>query len=189
MKRQHNLLVAALLATVAGIAIFAGCGSNSSDATTSQAEASTPTEAGSSGASFISAKGKNKIPRFGQEAGSDDREAASAVLQQNQDARAARDWQGQCDTLTVALVKEYEKRAKFYKAGKTCAQGLGFEAKEAPAAVLANTMTGPVDVLRIDGDRAYALYHGPKGVNYAMPMRLEDGEWRVAEVKTITLPK
>lgn len=47
--------------------------------------------------------------------------------------------------------------------------------------------TGPIAALRIEGDKAYALVHGNDGHDYAMPMQMEAGEWRVSAILLIPL--
>jgi hypothetical protein len=49
-------------------------------------------------------------------------------------------------------------------------------------------MTGPIDALRVEGDRGYALYHGTKGKDYVMAMKKEDDEWKVSSLTESELP-
>ena len=47
---------------------------------------------------------------------------------------------------------------------------------------------GPIDSLRVDSERAFALYHGSDGSDYFMPMALEGGSWRVAGLAPTEFP-
>src|SRR5438309_568877 len=99
------LRVGAALILAAVIAVTTGCGSSSSaDSATGQTEASKQ---------FLSPKGNNEIPKFGKEADSGERKAASAVLAENLKARAAHDWAGQCATLTAKVAKGFAERGAY----------------------------------------------------------------------------
>jgi hypothetical protein len=174
MRPMRQISAVTAMVLLAGLP---GCGSGSLT-TTAPEEASR---------AFLSKAGNNRIPLFGREADAGEREAASRVLEQNLRARASHDWAGQCATLTVNLKKGFGERAAYYKVGKSCAAGLGYEAKAAPQSVLANPMSGPVVALRVKGDKGYALFRGTLGEAHAMPLKMEHGAWRVAEVKTIEL--
>lgn len=176
-KRKITL---ALLAAILMAALAAGCGGSSS-ADTNETEASKE---------FLKPGAKNKIATFGQEADSDEREAASEVLEENLQARAAGDWSTQCSSLSAKAIKKVAENpaAEGIKGG--CAKQL--EAQGVPLnetkAIRANTMKGPIAALRIKGKKAYALYHGTKGVDYAMSMEKEGDEWKVASLTTEEIP-
>lgn len=168
-------IVVVLIAAIA----MAGCGGSSSDAGETEASKT-----------FLSAKGKNKIVKFGEEADADEREAASEVLEENLKAREAGKWAKQCASLTVSQQKEAEETVNYFGNNNSCVRSLLGQATpvSASAAKRANTMTGPIDALRVKGDRGYALYHGAKGKDYAIPMKKEDGEWKVDAIVTTELP-
>jgi hypothetical protein len=83
----------------------AGCGGGSS-----ASGDSAPSPEASKG--FLDSKGKNKIPKFGEEADEEEREAASAVLEESLQAREAGDWQKQCETLTAGRTKSVEENGE-----------------------------------------------------------------------------
>jgi hypothetical protein len=172
----RGTIVAAVLAVIAVGVVATGCGGSSSDASDA---------AGAS--SFLKSANNKKTVNFGQEADDEEREAASSVLEENMEARAAGDWAKQCATLSPRATKSLEEEnAERGEAQGSCAKDLEFqgEPKSQTASIRANTMTGPIDALRIKGDRGYALYHGAKGKDYAMPMEKVDGEWKVDDVVT-----
>ena len=163
-----------------------GCGGDSSSSDASQSdneiEAIGPGEPEPSKA-FL--KSKKKFASFGQEASVEEREAASKVLEENLKARKSADFATQCDTLTSGGIKEVEEGAKEQEVqGGGCVKELKARAEplEQSAAYRKYTMTGPIDALRFKGARAYALYHGIGGQDYAMPMEKVDGEWKVGSL-------
>lgn len=62
---------------------------------------------------------------------------------------------------------------------ENCPQALAYFGPEA-SGNLVDTTTGPIDSLRIDGTRGYALYHGRNGIDWSVTMQKENGKWRVA---------
>lgn len=168
-----------VVALVTAMAIV-GCGGSSGSSNANEPEASK---------AFLSPKGKNTIPKFGEEASSDEREAASAVLEENLEARAAGEWAKQCASMSVAAIKKVEGAAAYRNIPKGCVSALKTqgEPKSETQSVRENTMSGPIDALRVKGEKGYALYHGTKGKDYAMPMEKENGEWKVGSVVTTEL--
>jgi hypothetical protein len=196
MKYRAGALiaVAALL-----IALVAGCGGDSSSSSTAAATdassastGSTSTDSGSTAPDANSGKpaggfGKNELSEFGAEAEPAELEAASKVLAENLEARETKDWAGQCASLSAQVVKRVENEAPAIGAKKGCAARLEEQAPGAPAILFKDTLPGQIDVLRVEGSSAYALYHGNDGKDYAMPMKLENGEWKVDSLTTILL--
>jgi hypothetical protein len=163
-----------LIAVVALLAVAPGCGGS--------------TEAS---AEFLGPKGKNSTAEFGEEASDAEREAASQVLEENLKARAAGAWALQCASLSERAITEFEKEASVF-GEQGCKKSVEVLARAPHAnktkAIRANTLTGPIDALRVKGDEGYALYHGTKGKDYAMKMEKEDGKWKVGSLITTTLP-
>lgn len=174
-------LIAALLLTI----VAAGCGSEaSSDANANQIEAIEPGEPEAAKA-FVSKGGENEIPKFGKEASAEEREAAYEVLDENLKARAAGDWAKQCATLSPLAKKEVSEGAAAQGvSGGGCAKELAGRAKplKQTKSLRAYSLTGPIDALRFQGTKAWALYHGKRGVDYAMKMEKIDGEWGVGSL-------
>lgn len=177
-KRRTAILAAILLALIAAIA---GCGSGSS--TTDASAAST----GGSPSEFIKPgkKATNKYAEIGHAADDAEREAASKVLTENFKARAKGNWATQCSTLTRPVVKEIEGPESSGN-GLKCAASLKQLASplSESKAARSNTLTGPIDVLMVKGVKAYALYHGTKHKDYAMPMEKVGNVWKVGSLST-----
>jgi hypothetical protein len=168
-----------LLCAVLLLGLLAGCGGSSSASSGS-----------STNAEFIDPKPTEKIATFGQEASDAEREAASEVLEESLQARAEGDFKKQCATLSKGGIKAVEEGFTVQYDEKNCPRSLGIQAEPLTQTkgVRANTMTGPIDVLRVKGDRGWALYHGTKGKNYAMLMEKEGDDWGVARLTTTEIP-
>jgi hypothetical protein len=168
-------IAGAILVAVAIATSFTACGGSSSDA--DEVEASK---------SFLQPGGKNKIAKFGEEASADEREAASEVLEENLEAREAGEWAKQCSSLTTGAVKRLQEEnvERNFPKGN-CTESLSAQGETlGTEAVRENTMTGPIDALRVKGDRGYALYHGTEGKDYSMAMKKVNDEWKVDSLIT-----
>jgi hypothetical protein len=181
-KIAFGVAAVALLLT----AIWTGCGSGSS---ASSASESNPEPVGTTApsAEFVGKTGNNKPASFGRVVSEAEREVASKVLEENLKARAAGDWVAQCATMTA----EKRSQAEIYAPpGTGCAGGLKVQAEPLSGSkeVRANTMTGPIAVLRVEGKFGYALYHGKKRQDYAMLMKKEGSKWKVAHLATNEVP-
>jgi len=168
--RRSFWVIAAL--SVLG-ALVAGCGggsgSGSGESTTSR-----------SSAPFPSSKSDAKFVKFGSEASAAEREAANSVLETNLKARAAADFKTQCATLNGRTQSEIASSTTKDPAS-ACPAELKNLAAPLPATkkIRANTLGEPIAELRIKGDKAWALYHGNNGKDYAIPMEKEGGAWKV----------
>jgi hypothetical protein len=208
---------AGLMAVVMIVAVSVGCGSSgsgSSQASTSsnsgKTTASSKSKSNSKSESanksakspetpkaawstryLETSKGKTEVATFGKEASAEEREAASTVLEENLQARETGEWAKQCAALTEAPIEELEENGALrgFK-GKNCADYLKFEAEPLSASKAAreNTMTGPVESLRVSSTKAFAIYKSDKGKTYAIPMENIGGEWKVASVVTTEIP-
>lgn len=190
-----GLIVSLLIATAA-----AGCGgsdSTANDSTASDVKANKAKEAkenevelaspseGEPSREFLKKGSKNTIATYGSEASAKERQAASVVLAKSYKARETLDWAAQCETLSVPAKKENSERAEIQGVGGGgCAKELKARAEPLQISedVRVDTLKGPIDALRVKGPRGWALYHGLEGVDYAMRMEKEGGEWKVGDV-------
>ncbi len=180
-----TLIRAVALAAVAGL-LLVGCGAGGSS---SASEGST----GAPSKQFQDPEGPNgkePIATFGKESEGAEREEASAVLEKNLTAREKANFATQCNTLGKRGLEsllgkgEGTKRSKCQKELKKLAEPLS-ETKK----IRADTLSGEIAALRVKGNQAYALYHGNDGKDYAMPMEMEGGSWKVGAIITIELPQ
>lgn len=141
-------------------------------------------------AAFREPGGDNSIQNYGDEAELGELEAAEKTLVAYMAARAKRDWVTACRYLGEEAVKPLEELAERSPTlkGKDCAQLLTVVTGKAPAEAFVNTFRPPVASLRYKGDRAFALYHGPRGVDYFMVMVKEGDVWKVSAISPSEFP-
>jgi hypothetical protein len=183
-RRAPTILLLAML----GLAlVFAGCGgssSSSSDASTTAATnaASTTDNAGDPSAQFGKTGNPNPIVGFGREAPASEREAVSPVVEKNLKARAASDFATQCQTLSLAAIKKVPEA----KTRKDCPQALKEFASPLSESAKArkDTLSGPIDAMRVKGNKGWALYHGNDGKDYGLALEKEGSTWKVGSVLT-----
>jgi hypothetical protein len=194
---------ASLVAVVIAVAVaMVGCGGGGSSSSTESATTSTPAKTTAakkapsekSNASEPSAefagKGPNgKLAKVGKEASVAEREAASKVLEESFDARAAGKWAAQCATLAAALVTQIEKSGALLTAAGGCPKVLETQAGPLPESARANNMAGPVAALRVKGGiNGFAFYHGTDGKDYVIPLIKQGGEWKVVALTAQKAP-
>ena len=172
----------ATIAILATVLLTAGCGSGSTNSTQKSTELS---------AQFLRPQSpNNKYVTFGAEAPVTEREAASKVLAENLEAREAANFAAQCATLDLAEVEEVaEERGN--QAKKICTKALRITAEPLKGSekVRADPLVGRITALRVNGLKAYALFHGIDKIDYAVPMTKEGGDWKVGAILMTELGK
>lgn len=181
-----NLLKHSVVLLVVALCVVGGTGCGAGGSTSDRGNTS-ESESVDASREFIKKNGENKIPNFGEEADDAEREAASKVVEENLTARAAGNWAGQCATLSATAIEQIKETVPPGESG-TCAKAIETEAQpeEQTQALRADTMTEPIAALRVKGNKGYALYHGAKGLDYAMPMEKEGNQWKVSALITVT---
>jgi hypothetical protein len=179
MKNVWKLILVSALLTAA---IASGCGENDSTATEASGSVSEGTylPPGPS-REFVIAGGDNTIQYFGREGSSAEREEASRVVEAFMRARAAKNWKAYCYWMSRSYKGPFVLDGRRTSKGKAknCVQTLIFFGQLASGNYV-NTMTGPIDSLRVNGEEGYAQYHGRKSVDWIIPLHKENGEWKVA---------
>jgi hypothetical protein len=178
------------LLAIAALVALVGCGDSSGrgagSSTVSNPVSTTTAASASSATKFTVAPRNEPYLRFGREAPADEREAASRVLERDLRARQAGRWAIQCASLSAFAIKQLREEL----GGSDCAVMLSADSQplKKTAAVRADNLPGPIDVLRAEGSRAYALFRGTDGDDYAMKMEREpDGQWKVGALVAIDL--
>jgi hypothetical protein len=185
MMSTNTLIRTIALAAVAGL-LLVGCGARGSSSAT-EGSAGEPSKQFQD---LETLKGKEPIATFGKESGDAEREAASAVLAKNLTAREKANFATQCETLgkrgleSVFGKGQGTERSKCQKELKKLAEPLSGTKQ-----LRADTLSGEIAALRIKGKQAYALYHGNDGKDYAWPMEMEGGSWRVGAIVPTELPQ
>lgn len=180
-----RVIAAALLVGV----LLAGCGGGASTGSTAD-----PSSGAEASAQFLKATGPNELVEFGSEASQAEREAANSVLQKSFAARADANFAVQCATLSKEVAEKVQATAHVASNGKKAPKGCLGRLKEM-ATPLANSkearedrLSGPIPAMRVEGKKAFALFHGTDGKNWVMPLEKEGGKWRVAALEEQELP-
>jgi hypothetical protein len=175
---KARILVAGT-AALALIAFIVGCGGDSSTGEpASKPDRIYPWVHGAT-REFLIDGGDNAVQTFGPEASDAEREKASRVIQIWMRARVAEDWKTDCRYLSTFYVQRLVKDASGVTQGKatSCTQALEYFGDNA-SGTSGNTLTGPIASLLVRGKRAYAQWHGPEE-DWVLPLRKEDGQWKV----------
>jgi hypothetical protein len=178
------------IALLALIVLPTGCGQDSSAGAQEETAAAKeqkwePRVSGPS-RGFLIRGGDNAIEFFGHEATPAERERASRVIHAWMRARVAKDWARDCKYLSRIYSRRLANDARGVTHGKatTCTQALRFFGDEA-SGTSGNTLTGPIDSLRVRGVRAFAQWHGPHRIDWILPLRNENGSWKVEAASPI----
>jgi hypothetical protein len=168
---------------LAASAVLCGCGGGESNGRGAEPAPNTLLPDGPT-REFIVSGGDNTIQLYGREASKAEREAASAVVEAWDRARATEDWQEDCRYLSRSYTDTVVTDAERVSKGKatSCVQALAFFGPVA-SGDMGRTTTGPIDSLRLAQGIGYAQYHGRDGIDWIVPLKKEDGAWKV-EVTT-----
>lgn len=148
-----------------------------------EADDAAPSERDSGGdvEQFVTPGGDNSVQEFGDEAEETEREEAATALHAFLDARAAGDWETTCRYLSSNVLESLERFATQAKQlrGKECPELLGAVSGPATEDARREAAIADVGAMRVEGDRAYVLYHGAAKTDYAIPMAREEDGWKV----------
>lgn len=135
---------------------------------------------------FIVKGGDNSVASFGEESDESELREAAEAVHGFYAARAEGNWADACARLSEQLLKQLEDLATS-SASKSCPVFL--ESFTTPLSDAAWAQIATVDAvsLRLDGEQAFLLYRGAGGDVYTMPLREEDGEWKVTGLSATVL--
>ncbi len=133
----------------------------------------------------IAKGGDNSIQRYGTEAESSERIAATQLLGAYFAALAAEEWGSACQKLSGFLQSKFAELAKSARGGG-CAAGLGLLLSKVPPSTLPS---GKNEVLsyRAQGPQAFLIYRDTTGKAFNMPLRREGGRWGINALLGIEL--
>jgi hypothetical protein len=158
-------------------------GSGAKPGSSSQENGGSGGGSGSSGersSSFRTPGGDNSIQEYGSEAAAEERAKATKTISGFYTASANEEWAKVCAVLSaknLAALKAFSEKVPKGK-GKGCTGVLALVTPKT-AAKTPEKIKGPVISLRREGSLGFALYHGIDGKNYAFPLMLEKGEWKL----------
>lgn len=125
--------------------------------------------------------GDKKILAFGQEADGGEFEQAAAALHNFMDAAAGGHWEAACDYMAAWVVEGFEQLAANDEELEGCAATLERFASAGPGpSPGAEAKQADVVSVRVDGNRAFAIYRGRGKSPRAIEMVKEGDAWKVA---------
>jgi hypothetical protein len=158
----------------------------------SRGEVSTPLRVSGGGSKQFRTKGgDNSIQEFGEESDESELQQAAEAVHAFYVARAEEDWAGACSYLAKSMVQQLEQLASQSPQlkDKGCAPFLHAFTRPLPASVWREVTTVDAGSLRFEGEQAFLIYYGaPEKTVYAMPLKREDGGWKVAALAGDALP-
>lgn len=129
--------------------------------------------------------GDNSVQEFGEEADTEEFDAAAVALHNFLDARAEGNWAAACQYMSKSVIESFEKLATRAKQIEDTSCGGILEKLTNPAAaqpMREEAAKANVGSLRIEDERAFVIYTGIDGTVMAMSMANEDGDWKVASL-------
>ena len=196
-RRSLTLLAAGLLCFP--LAACGGSGSTSTDTAPAESADAKPGHAsfgpltigGGGSGQFVVPGGDNSVQEYGEEAGEAElREAAEAVHAYFV-ARVTGEWARACGFLSAVSIESLEQAgSRSPKAsGKGCPGALDLVTKAVSPSLTRALTTVDAASLRSEGSQAFLIYTGPPGRTvYAMPLREEDGAWKLGAISGAVLP-
>lgn len=202
MRREGTRWIVIATAALAA-ALLAACGSSDAGSTSSGGETSTSKSGGSPKANvdvplkvsgggsdqFRTKGGDNSIQEFGEESAESELEEAAEAVHSFYVSRAEGDWKGACSHISKSMLERLEQLAKSSTEleDTSCPPFLEAFTSDLSDAEWREIATIDAGSLRLEGDQGFLIYHGAAGTDYAIPLALEDGEWKVASLSATTL--
>jgi hypothetical protein len=144
---------------------------------------------GGGSAQFRVKGGDNSIQNFGEESGESELKEAAEALHGFYVARAEENWGRACGYLEKTMVAQLEQLASQSSQlqGKGCAGALKAFTRPLPASVRRETTVVDAGSLRHEGERAFLIYRGEGNAVFAVPMRQEEGAWKIGALAGTSL--
>lgn len=169
-----------LLPALAVLALLAsGCGGGSSSSS-SEAEGTSRSTSGQSG-------GEKSIEGFGEEAKGSDRTALLSTFRDYLGALARRDYAVVCSRLAGRVQHSLDQLAEGRRGALDCAEILPRLLAPTAAAIARRQEDGRVTKARVEGDRAFVVFHAPGARLYQLAMEREGGDWKATTVAASVL--
>jgi hypothetical protein len=153
-------------------------------------EVETPLKVSGGGAEQFRTKGgDNSIQEYGDEGEESELQEAAEIVHSFYVARAEEKWDTACSYLSKGNIEQLEQlgeQSPQFKNGG-CAPILKTFTRPLPAAVQREITTVDAGSFRREGEQGFLIYYGAGQTVYAMPMREEDGTWKVTALSGTTL--
>lgn len=158
--------VLALILILALLPAFVGCGGAGTDTT---GAASTP---GST------ASGEKSIERFGQESSGAERAEVLAAFRGYFEAVASGDYAAACAHIAATVKRSLAQIAGRESSGVSCAISLPKLLAPSAATSARQQASGKISKVRIQGGKAFVVFHAPGAKLYQLYLRREGGDWK-----------
>lgn len=144
---------------------------------------------GGGSAQYKTSGGDNSVQEFGKEGSKGEFDQAAEAVHGFLDARVRGDWSAACSYLTAEVSGSLERIASESKklADEDCGKTMEAISEGVPRLNFVEAAEAEIGSLRIEGDRGFVLYRGAEDLFYAMPMKREDGIWKVASLAAAPL--
>jgi hypothetical protein len=153
-------------------------------------EIATPLKVSGGGSTqFLVKGGDNSVQEFGDEGDESELQKAAEVVHGFYVSRAAEEWDKACSYLAKANIEQLEQLASQSPQlkGAGCAPILKAFTRPVPASVNREVTTVDAGSLRHEGEQGFLIYYGAGHATYTMPLREEDGTWKVTALSGTTL--
>lgn len=145
----------------------------------------TPLEVSGGGSAQFRAKGgDNSIQDYGEESDESELQEVAETVHAFFVARAEERWAAACSYLAKSNVEQLVKLVSQSPElkGSGCAGALKAFTRPLPASVQREITAVDAGSFRHEGEQGFLLYYGAGHTVYAMPLRNEDGTWKVASL-------
>jgi hypothetical protein len=137
---------------------------------------------------FRTKGGDNSIQEYGGEADESELQEVAEIVHNFYVARAAQQWDRACTYLSKSNVEQLEQLAdRSGQKNVDCGTVLKAFTRTLPASVEREITTVDARSFRHDSEQGFLIYYGAGKVAYAMPLRAEDGTWKVTALVGTTL--
>lgn len=141
-------------------------------------------DSGGGSAQFKTKGGDNSVQEFGSEAEAAEFDQAAEAVHGFFDARVRGDWEAACSYLAADVAESLQQlsgKSKELEDGG-CPEALKAISEGVPQSAFKEAAKADIGSLRVEGDQAFVIYRGAMKTVFAMPMKDEDGAWKVASL-------
>lgn len=141
-------------------------------------------DSGGGSAQFKTKGGDNSVQEFGSEAEAAEFDQAAEAVHGFFDARVRGDWGAACSHLAADVAESLQQlsgKSKELEDGG-CPETLEAISEGVPQSAFREAAKADIGSLRVEDDQAFVIYRGAMKTVFAMPMKDEDGAWKVASL-------
>lgn len=141
-------------------------------------------DSGGGSAQFKVKGGDNSVQEFGSEADAAEFDQAAEAVHGFFDARVHGDWEAACSHLAADVAESLQQlsgKSKELEDGG-CPETLEAISEGVPQSAFKEAAKADIGSLRVEGDQAFVIYRGAMKTVFAVPMKDEDGAWKVASL-------